>query len=81
MENKDIVATRRKLVLLFSVVLVALGGGVIWWDSVGRFLFSEECKAAKQQLAVSRVDTSLLPLGYKALVIMENEHKVIQYCQ
>lgn len=81
MENVKAVAKRKKLVILFAASLLVVSGGVIWWDSVGKFLFSEECKAAKQQLAASRVDTSAVPLVYKALVNMQNERKVIQYCQ
>jgi hypothetical protein len=73
----------KKLLLGFAIVCT-FGGVLFWWLENGRFSTSAECKAAREQHAELKVDSSIYASLYREsrqLEILKASQQIDRYCK
>ena len=83
MPQQDSKPPQKKKLLIFAIVCT-LGGVLLWWYEDGRFSTSAECKAAREQHAELKVDSSIYARLYREsrqLEIFIASQEIDRYCK
>lgn len=73
-----------KKLLLALAIACTFGGVLLWWYEDGRYSTSVECKAAREQYAELKVDSSVYAALYREsrrLELFKANQQIERYCK